>query len=215
VAPTHPFRLLCEDEAAAGAPGPHDLVLAGSAFGGGSHPTTVSCLEVLAALAPLDGLEILDLGSGSGILALAALRLGAARATCVDVNPEAVASARRNGELNGLAGRLVHRQGTADALAGATFDLVVANIGGELLLDLASQVSPLARPGGRLLLSGLLAGWGDELAAAYARHGCTLLERRAPGAFCTLLLRRGRAASGTGDPGPVPPVPVAPAGLLA
>jgi ribosomal protein L11 methyltransferase len=189
MAATHPLRLRSPDDGL-GPPGPLDLLLAGSAFGGGDHPTTRSCLEVLAALAPLDRLAALDLGCGSGILALAALRLGAARATCVDVNPEAVASARRNGELNGLADRLDHRLDTVDALAGASYDLVLANIGGELLLDLAHRVAPLARPGGRLVLSGLLAGWAEELATAYDREGCKLLEQRPAGDFCTLLLQR-------------------------
>jgi ribosomal protein L11 methyltransferase len=208
VAPAHPFRILSAADAAGGTPGPRDLVLGGSAFGGGSHPTTASCLEVLASLAPLDGLEVLDLGSGSGILALAALRLGARRATCVDVNPEAVASARRNGQVNGLDDRLEHRLGGAEAMAGASFDLVVANVGGELLLDLAGELLPLARPGGRLLLSGLLDGWGDELALAYQRRGCAVLARRSPEGFCTLLLRRAAPA----DPAPRgPPFPVAPA----
>jgi len=189
VPPDHPFRLRAlatPGEAC----GPLDLVLVGSAFGGGTHPTTASCLALLATLAPLDGLEVLDLGSGSGVLALAALRLGARRATCVDVNPDAVASARRNGALNGLADRLEHRQGGVESLAGAAFDLIVANIGGELLLDLADQLAPLARPGGRLLLSGLLAEWSDELSRAYQRLGCAVLERRRPGGFCTLLLER-------------------------
>jgi ribosomal protein L11 methyltransferase len=195
VAPAHPFRVRSPDEAAAGAQEPFDLVLGGSAFGGGGHPTTVSCLETLASLAPLDGLEVLDLGSGSGILALAALRLGARRATCVDVNPEAVASARRNGQANGLDARLDHRLGGAGSVAGASFDLLVANVGGELLLDLAGQLVPLVRPGGRLLLSGLLAGWGDELALAYQRLGCAVLARRAPEGFCTILLQRAGPAA--------------------
>jgi ribosomal protein L11 methyltransferase len=194
VAPAHPFRVLA-DGAPVGAPGPFDLVLAGSAFGGGAHPTTASCLELLAGLAPLDGLDVLDLGSGSGILALAALRLGARRATCVDVNPDAVESARRNGAANGLADRLEHRLGGPDALTGPAFDLVLANIGGELLLDLAAQIAPLALPGGRLLLSGLLAGWADEVVRTYQPLGCTLLERREAGGFCTTLLQRARAAA--------------------
>lgn len=205
--PTHPFRILEPSTAAAADPGPLDLVLGGSAFGGGAHPTTASCLEVLAGLAPLDGLEVLDLGSGSGILALAALRLGARRATCVDVNPDAVESARRNGLASGLDHRLDHRQGNADAVAGASFDLLVANVGGELLLDLAGQLVPLVRPGGRLLLSGLLEEWGDGLALAYRERGCTVLERRSQEGFCTLLLRRAAPT----DPAPGGPTfPVAP-----
>jgi ribosomal protein L11 methyltransferase len=190
--PIHPFRILSPGEPALPCvPGTLDLVLERSAFGGGSHPTTVSCLELLTELAPLDGLRVLDLGSGTGILGIAALRLGASRALCVDVNPEAVASAVRNGAANGLEARLDHRCAMADDLAGATFDLVVANIGGELLLDQVAHVAPLARPGGRLLLSGLLRGYAGELAEAYARHGCEVVARRFPGEFCTLLLRRG------------------------
>lgn len=188
-APTHPFRIIAADRAAA-EPGPFDLVVEGSAFGRGTHPTTASCLAVLAGLAPLDGLRVLDVGSGSGILALAALRLGAAGAVCLDVNPDAVASARRSGVASGLDGRLAHRCGDVDDLAGASFDLVLANIGGELLLDQADRVAALAAPGGRLLLSGLQAGWGDALAVAYGRLGCTVLERRAAGEFCTVLLAR-------------------------
>jgi ribosomal protein L11 methyltransferase len=188
--PSHPFRILGPGDAAAPR-GPTDLVVDGSAFGGGTHPTTASCLEVLATLAPLDGARVLDLGSGTGILALAALRLGAAAATCVDVNPDAVASARQNGIANGLDDRLAHRCGGADDLRGERFDLVVANIGGELLLDHAAAIAALARAGGRLLLSGLLRGWADELERAYARLGCRALARRFPGEFCAVLLARG------------------------
>jgi ribosomal protein L11 methyltransferase len=102
-----------------------------------------------------------------------------------------VASARRNGAANGVEDRLEHRCAMADDLAGADFDLVVANIGGEILLDEAAHVAPLARRGGRLLLSGLLRGWAEELAGAYASRGCRVVDRRFPGEFCTLLLRRG------------------------
>jgi ribosomal protein L11 methyltransferase len=187
--PSHPFRVLAPRDAALAA-GPLDLVVDPSAFGGGTHSTTASCLALLAELAPLEGARVLDLGSGSGILAIAAVRLGAARATCLDVNPDAVASARRNGERNGVADRLGHRCGTAADLAGESFDLVVANVGGELLVDEAERIAPLAAPGGRLVLSGLLAGWAGELEAAYARQGCAVVARRAPDAFCAVLLRR-------------------------
>ena len=184
----HPFRVL-PPSGAAGAASPMDLVIEASAFGGGSHPTTGSCLAALAALAPLDGLRVLDLGSGSGFLAIAALRLGAAGALCLDVNPDAVACARRNGMANGVDGRLAHRQGGPEDLDGEVFDVVVANVGGELLLDEAPRIAPLAAPGGRLVLSGLLREFADDLAAAYRAQGCEELSRSSPDAFCTLLLR--------------------------
>lgn len=186
----HPFRIFPPADATA-VVAPMDLVLETSAFGGGTHPTTVSCLEVLATLAPLGAQRVLDLGSGSGILAIAALRLGAAHAVCVDVNPEAVACARRNGIANGVDDRLEHRSGSADDLAGECFDLVIANIGGEILLDKAEGIVPLARPGGRLLLSGLLRDWAEELERTYVRLGCRALARSFPGDFCTLVLKRG------------------------
>jgi ribosomal protein L11 methyltransferase len=186
----HPFRVLPPSRAEE-ATGSLDLVVEASAFGGGTHPTTASCLGLLAELAPLDGLRVVDLGSGSGILAIAAVRLGAASALCVDVNPDAVAAARRNGAHNGAEASLAHLQGGPEEIAGAPFDLVVANVGGELLLDEAARIAALARGGGRLVLSGLLRGWAAELEAAYAASGCVVLERRFPGEFCTLLLRRG------------------------
>lgn len=183
----HPFRILAPGEAAEH---PTDLVLERGAFGGGGHPTTASCLELLAGLPTLSGARLLDLGSGTGILAIAALRLGAASAVCVDVNPDAVASARRNGLLNGVAGRLEHRCGTIED-AGGSYDLVVANVGGDLLLDEAARIAGAARPGGLLLLSGMLRDHAGELQAAYARLGCHVVARRFPAGFCTLLLRRG------------------------
>jgi ribosomal protein L11 methyltransferase len=187
--PASPFRVRHPGDGL-GAPASLDLMVEGGAFGSGTHPTTVSCLELLAALAPLDGLRVLDLGSGTGILGIAALRLGAASALCVDVNPDAVASARRAGDANGLADRLSHRAATASELAGEAFDLVVANIGGELLVDEAAAVAPLARSTGRLLFSGLLAGYAADLEAAYAARGWRTVARRFPDAFCTILLGR-------------------------
>ena len=186
--PPHPFRVLPPSRAAE-ASGALDLVVEASAFGGGTHPTTASCLALLAGLAPLDGQRVLDLGSGSGILAIAAVRLGAASALCVDVNPDAVASARENAARNGVDSSLAHLLGGPGDVPG-TFDLVVANVGGELLLDEAPRIAPLARAGGRLALSGLLRGWVDALQAAYGAAGCDVLDRRFPGEFCTLLVRR-------------------------
>lgn len=165
------------------------LVLEQGAFGGGTHATTASCLEMLAAMAPLRG-AVLDLGSGTGILAIAALCLGAERAVCVDINPEAVEISRRNGAANAVTGRLEYVLGDVDDVRGTDFDLVVANIGGELLIEASRAVTRAARPGGHLLLSGILRDYSDDFAEAYQRLGCRVVERRLPGEFCTMLLRR-------------------------
>lgn len=185
--PSHPLRVRHLGDGL-GPPLPLDVLVEGGAFGSGTHPTTVSCLELLASLAPLDGLAVLDLGAGTGILGIAAVRLGAASALCVDLNPAAVAGARRAGEANGLADRVSHRVGTASDLPGEAFDLVVANIGGDLLIDEAAAVAPLARRDGRLLLSGVLRAYAPELEAAYVERGWRVVERRFPDAFCTVLM---------------------------
>jgi ribosomal protein L11 methyltransferase len=104
-----------------------------------------------------------------------------------------VAAARGNGEANGLAARLDHRQGGVEVVAGSAFDLIVANIGGELLLDEAPRVAGLVRPGGRLILSGLLASWGEPLEAAYQARGLSVLDRRNPESFCLLFMQRPRS----------------------
>ncbi len=186
---SHPFRVRRPGDGL-GPPGALDLIVEGGAFGAGTHPTTVSCLAALAGLAPLDRLRVLDLGSGTGILGCAALRLGAASALCVDVNPEAVAAARRAGAANALEDRLSHRAGTASDLEGEAFDLVIANIGGDLLIDEAGDVAALARPGGRLLLSGVLRDYAAELEAAYGAQGCRVVARWFPDVFCTVLMAR-------------------------
>jgi len=138
----------------------------GLAFGTGTHPTTALCLERLEAL-DLDGAAILDYGCGSGILAIAALKLGAARAVGVDIDPQALVATRENARRNGVEDRL-EAVGT-EHLTG-TFDVVVANILAGPLVALADPLSERCRPGGRLLLSGLLVAQADPVSAAYGER---------------------------------------------
>ena len=167
-----------------------DLVMARGAFGSGEHETTASCIEALEKL-PLAGARLLDLGSGTGILAIAALKLGAAHALCIDISPEAVAAARHNCALNGISEEIEHFNGVlADAPSNA-YDLVLANIYGDLLLDLAGDLVSRPRPGGLLLLSGMLWEYNFEVRQTYQRLGCTLLENRMLEEFSTVLLRKG------------------------
>lgn len=150
-----------------------ELVLEpGMAFGTGEHQTTRLCCEWLQReLAGREGPgpEVLDFGSGSGILALTAIAFGAARATLVDTDREANRVAAYNAVANGLADRVsVHAP--ADAPAGRTYELVVANILAMTLIELAPTLCALTEPGGRLGLSGVLARQADAVKQAYANE---------------------------------------------
>lgn len=140
----------------------------GLAFGSGTHPTTALCLQWLDALADegvLDGARVLDFGCGSGILALAALKLGAAAAVGVDNDPQALLATRDNAERNEVAARLtVHAPADEPA---ATYPVVVANILATALDALAETLAARVAPGGRIALSGILAGQEDALLERY------------------------------------------------
>lgn len=140
----------------------------GLAFGSGTHPTTALCLRWLDALSS-DGLlrdaRVLDFGCGSGILALAALKLGAARATGIDNDPQALIATRDNATRNDVADRLdVYLP--QDAPQG-TYPVVVANILATALEQLADTLAARVAPGGRIALSGILAGQEPPLLARY------------------------------------------------
>ncbi|MGJ7903408.1 50S ribosomal protein L11 methyltransferase [Lysobacter sp. 1R34A] len=141
----------------------------GLAFGSGTHPTTSLCLQWLDALADEGALAdatVLDFGCGSGILALAALKLGAAHAVGVDNDPQAVIATHDNAERNDVAARIeVHLPQDEPA---ATYPVVVANILASALVALADTLAARVAPGGRIALSGILAGQEDDVLARYA-----------------------------------------------
>ena len=139
----------------------------GLAFGSGTHPTTALCLQWLDELATrgeLQGREVLDFGCGSGILALAALKLGAARAVGVDNDPQALIATADNGERNGVGIDVFMPQDEPPA----TYPVVVANILAVALDALAETLAARTAPGGRIAMSGILAGQEDELLQRYA-----------------------------------------------
>ena len=140
----------------------------GLAFGSGTHPTTSLCLQWLDALAEagaLDGRTVLDFGCGSGILALAALKLGAARAVGVDNDPQALIATHDNAERNGVDDR-INVFLPADEPP-AQYPIVVANILASALDTLADTLAARVAPGGRIALSGILAGQEDALLDRY------------------------------------------------
>lgn len=123
----------------------------GRAFGSGHHDTTLGCLEALAAI-DLAGRSVLDVGTGTGVLAIAAVRRGASRVVAVDVDPDAVEVARANAAANEVAVELVH--GSVDAADGP-FDVVVANVLTQTIVDLAAPLVAAVAPGGHLVTSGI------------------------------------------------------------
>lgn len=138
----------------------------GLAFGTGTHPTTSLCLQWLDGQA-LDGCSVLDFGCGSGILAIAALLLGAPHAVGTDIDPQALEASRDNAQRNGIADERFPVYLPAD-LPQEPADVVVANILAGPLVSLAPQITRLVKSGGRLALSGILAEQAEEVRAAYA-----------------------------------------------
>jgi ribosomal protein L11 methyltransferase len=137
----------------------------GLAFGTGIHPTTALCLEWLDAHPPT-GKLVVDYGCGSGVLAIAALRLGARHAWAVDIDPQALTATEDNADKNGIAAGNLYTAGP-DGLPPMQADLVMANILAGPLVELAPELTQLLAPGGRLLLSGILAEQADEVRRAY------------------------------------------------
>ncbi len=152
------------------APDPTALVLEldpGLAFGTGSHPTTRLCMEWLEANAP-QGRSVLDYGCGSGILAMVAKKLGALEAAGVDIDPQAIISARDNALRNQCEIDYYLPEAFEPRAKGQPFDVVVANILSGPLKLMASMLSSYVAHGGYLVLSGVLDRQAEEVAAAYA-----------------------------------------------
>ncbi|GHC25467.1 50S ribosomal protein L11 methyltransferase [Aidingimonas halophila] len=148
----------------------------GLAFGTGTHPTTALCLEWLdeqALAGQLDRRNVLDIGCGSGILAIAALKLGANRAAGTDIDPQALTASRENAERNGIdMARL--SLSVPDTFEGGEFPIVLANILAGPLIEQAPMITSHLAPGGRLVLSGILSHQADEVLDVYRDRGITM-----------------------------------------
>ncbi len=171
---------------------PRAVVLdAGQAFGTGTHPTTHMCLlELQAHLVERD--RVLDVGTGSGILAIAAARLGAGKVVAIDRSVAACRVARANVSRNGLHGIVSVVAGTPEALGPTTgFGLVLANL--DTAVDAKHwlpTISQLCRVGGKAILSGFQASGEGALQAALGEVNLTQLARRAQGGWIMLVLER-------------------------
>lgn len=171
-----------------------DLLLSidpGRAFGSGSHPTTRMCLAELEHLVHV-GDAVADIGCGSGVLAIAAVSLGAASSVGVDTDPDAIEVSRRNAERAGVGARVRFRLGSIDAISGARVDLLVANIAAPVLQQLATELCAAVTDDGTLVLSGVLAEQVDDVLGAFAHFGFELVSTAAEDDWRALVLRRAR-----------------------
>jgi ribosomal protein L11 methyltransferase len=170
----------------------------GMAFGTGTHPTTQLCLELIEEYYTQSELEdqlMIDVGCGSGILAITALKCGARYALGIDIDPEAVSASRENAQLNQVEGKLELGVGSlAETLAGAfSFSqagLVVANILAPVLTKLLDEgLGRLVAPGGWLILSGILAEQSGQVEVAMERNRLLLVHKRQVGDWIALAAR--------------------------
>ena len=164
----------------------------GLAFGTGTHPTTALCLEWLASNA-IAQQRVIDYGCGSGILAVAALLLGAQQAVGVDIDPQAITASQYNAEKNGVEARLSLY--LSQDFVPVQAEVVVANILANPLLALSAALVALVKPAGYLVLSGILNEQAESVAAAYTQQGMLPLAIVRQDDWCRIDLRKPDAAS--------------------
>ena len=169
----------------------------GLTFGTGSHASTQLCLAGVEQYTQPGG-RVLDLGCGSGILSIAALRLGAAEAVAVDIDPKAVGVAYENAEMNDigkdryrvLAGDVLSDGKLVDELAEQKYELVLANIVADVIIPLSAQVHRFLTPDGVFLCSGIIDTREEDVKAALARNGLTVMGRWTRKGWVALAARR-------------------------
>ena len=174
------------------APQPQEVVLTldpGMAFGTGTHETTRLCLELLEQVVT-PGTSLLDVGTGSGILAVAALLLGARSAVGVDIDEVAVRVATENAQQNGVAGRAAFLAGDLTQKVEGTYQVVTANIVADVILRLLPDLGRFLQPGGDFIASGIIDTREQELVEAVAAAGYRIVEVRRLGGWVAIHARR-------------------------
>jgi len=169
----------------------------GKAFGSGEHETTRSCLEELENIPIFPQLKVLDLGCGTGILSIAAAKLGASSVIALDPNPDAIKTTADNISLNRLEkiilpfeGELREIREKSCGLKDTHLNLIMANLYGDILLALVADLTSLLKPGGYMLLSGIEFEYAYELKKGLINAGCKLLKTRFLDEYCTMVFQK-------------------------
>jgi ribosomal protein L11 methyltransferase len=164
----------------------------GMAFGTGTHPTTQLCLEALEDLT-LPGAQVIDLGCGSGILAIAAAKLGAGHVLALDIDPIAVQATQENIEQNGVAEKITAQLGSLESVVGSArrFDLAVVNILARIIIQMCDEhLGEVVRPGGKAIFSGIILDQADDVETALRKTGLEPYARRLQGDWVVIEARR-------------------------
>lgn len=184
------FRIIPEGETIpVGCPYPLVLGRKG-AFGSGEHETTAACLEFLGQVPHSGRFKALDLGSGTGILAIASGQLGAELVVAIDIDWNATLSGEQNIRLNSMGSRIVSVCGELACLSATSFDLVMANIYADIHMALASEMVAMTRPGGHLILSGIPLQDKFDIQRCFQAEGCEIVDSRIGEEYATYLMRR-------------------------
>jgi ribosomal protein L11 methyltransferase len=179
--------VLSRDDPSLGDGQPHIHITFGNKFGTGTHPTTRLCLSLLEEIFP-EGRSVLDLGTGTGILALCAAHLGAGRVIAIDQDFDACAVARHNVRVNGMDGTIDVINGRLEALSPcALFDVALANLELRTLHDIIPRLKAHLRPGGLLVASGVQIPSHPELSRLLIATGFTVLSSRTEGEWVGVL----------------------------
>ncbi|HRV94090.1 MAG TPA: 50S ribosomal protein L11 methyltransferase [Anaerolineae bacterium] len=180
-------------------PAAEDIVIEidpGLAFGSGLHPTTQLCLKIFEEM-DLTDQELFDVGTGSGVLSIAALKSGAAWVRAVDVDDVAVRVADENFERNGLTNRVETAVGSAADKGGRDWPLVVANILAHILIEIMPGLAAALTPNGVLILSGMIADQENEVTQAAQSQGLAIVNRYSHEDWVALIAKKTSSASKT------------------
>jgi ribosomal protein L11 methyltransferase len=162
----------------------------GRAFGSGDHETTSSCLEELENIPIIRDAKVLDVGCGTGILSIAAAKMGARQVTALDPDHQAIRVTMASIQLNGLENKIIPRQGELGLVEDHDFDVIISNLYGDLLLELVKDLSIRLRTGGYLLLSGILYEYAYDLKTAFMQREFDLLKARYLEEYTTMLFKK-------------------------